>query len=348
MGGAEVFTREVCIRLVNNGHKVTLFTSKFPLAKDEEIVDGIKIIRAGGKYSVYQQAKKYYKKRFSKEKFDVIIDEINTRPFFAQKFILNNEKVIALIHQLAREYWFYETPFGVSFLGYHFLEKRWLRQYVNVPTVTVSDSTKNELVNLGYKNILVISEGLNFIAKKEIAEKAQFPVVVYAGRLKRAKRPDHAIAAFKILKNSFPNAELWLIGDGAFGRDLEKMAVPGVKFFGTLSSEERRGLISKSWVLVNPSVREGWGLNVVEAAALGVPTVAYNVPGLRDSVKNGLTGLLVENGKVYALAEALIRVIRDNAFKEELARNSLEYASSFSWDNPAAEIEKILEKVTCE
>ena len=101
MGGAEVFTREVAERWVAIGHKVTLFTSEFPGCKKEEVVNGVRIVRAGGRFSVYGQAKKYYSKRFCKENFDVVIDEINTVPFFSQDFVNRGEKVVALIHQLA-------------------------------------------------------------------------------------------------------------------------------------------------------------------------------------------------------------------------------------------------------
>ena len=122
MGGAEVFTREVAKRWVADGHEVHLFTSRYPGSKKHEVVDGVNIIRSGGRFSVYEHAKKFYTDKFSLEKFDVVIDEINTKPFFANKFVRKNEKVIALIHQLAREFWFYETPFPASYIGYHFLE----------------------------------------------------------------------------------------------------------------------------------------------------------------------------------------------------------------------------------
>lgn len=162
MGGAEVFTYEVAKRWAASGHDVTLFTSKFPGCKTEETVDGVKIVRSGGRFTVYRQAKRFYSKRFRNEGFDVIIDEINTEPFFAPKFAKSKEKVIALIHQLAREYWFYETPFPVSYLGYHFLENRWLKQCCKVPTITVSQSTREDLLALGFTNLSIVSEGLNF------------------------------------------------------------------------------------------------------------------------------------------------------------------------------------------
>ncbi len=129
MGGAEVFTHEVTKQWVDAGHEVTLFTSIFPGCKKEEILDGVRVIRSGGRFSVYGEAKKFYLKRFKSEHFDLIVDEINTRPFFAHSFIENGEHVIALIHQLAKEYWFYETSLPLSALGYYYLENKWLRRY---------------------------------------------------------------------------------------------------------------------------------------------------------------------------------------------------------------------------
>jgi len=344
MGGAEVFTREVATRWVRRGHEVTLFTSEFKGCRHEEALDGVRIVRAGGKFSAYWKAKKYYKKRFAREHFDVIIDEINTRPFFAPNFVSHGEKVVALIHQLAREYWFYEVPFPISFIGYHFLEDRWLTKYVDVPTVTVSESTKRDLLDLGFRNVFIVSEGLGFKPSVEVPVKAGCPVVVFVGRLGRAKRPDHAVRAFSIVREKIPKAELWVLGDGAFRSDLERMASDYVRFFGGLPDTERRRWIERSWILVNPSVREGWGLNVVEANAFGVPCVAYDVAGLRDSVKNGRTGLLAEAGNVEDLAEKIVMVLNDDALRKELSQNALKYSRQFSWDRSAKEFLRILEQ----
>ena len=348
MGGAEVFTHENAKRWVRAGHEVTLFTSEFPNCKREEVLDGVRVVRHGGKFSVYWRARKYYRKHFSKEGYDFVVDEINTRPFLTPKFVNNREKIVALIHQLAREYWFYETPFPVSYLGYYFFEDRWLRNYVDVPTVTVSESSRRDLLGLGFKRVYVVSEGLNFEPLSKTSEKEAHPVVVFVGRLKRAKRPDHAVRAFGIVREKVPNAELWVLGDGSFRRDLERMAGDGVKFFGDLSDVERRNLVGRSWVLINPSVREGWGLNVVEANAFGTPCVAYDVAGLRDSVKDDETGLLAEAGNVQVLAETIITVLDDDALRKELSQNALDYSRQFSWDRSAKEFIEILEGATNE
>lgn len=347
MGGAEVFTREVARRWVERGHEVTLFTSEFPNCKGEEVLDGVRVVRAGGKYSVYWKAKTYYRKRFSKEGYDVVIDEINTRPFLTPKFVKNGEKIVALIHQLAREFWFYETSFPISYIGYYFLEKRWLRNYVDLPTVTVSESTRQDLMDLGLKEVFVVPEGLNFKPLSKVPEKEGYPVVAYVGRLKGAKRPDHAVKAFKIVREKIPEAGLWIIGDGYFRKDLERMATDGGKFFSNLSNEERRELMKRAWVLVNPSVREGFGLNVIEANALGVPCFAYDVSGLRDSIRNGETGLLVKSGDAQALAEGLFKVLDDEGLRGKLSKNALEYSRSFSWNKTAGEFMKIVKEIVC-
>ena len=343
MGGAEIFTYENARRWVEAGNEVTLFTSQFDGCRNEETLDGIRLIRSGGKYSVYRQAKKLYKSRFANEDYDVVIDEINTKPFFTPKFVHGGAKVVALIHQLAREYWFYETPFPISHVGFHYLEKRWLRNYVTVPTVTVSESSKLDLQELGFKNVHVVPEGINVEPLEEVPEKTGHPIIAYVGRLKKAKRPDHAIRAFEIIKKRFPDGELWVLGDGYLRDALERLNVHGVRFFGNMGNVERRELLKKVWVLVNPSVREGFGLNVIEANAFGVPSVAYDVAGLRDSVKDGKTGLLVESGKIGTLADALTNVLEDENLRLRLGENALEYAGEFSWDRSAEEFLKILE-----
>jgi len=341
MGGAEILTHEVTKRWVYSGHEVTLFTSMFPGCKKEETLDGVRVIRSGGRFSVYGEAKKFYSKRFKSERFDLIVDEINTRPFFAHRFIENDEHVVALIHQLAREYWFYELSFPLNVLGYYF-EKRWLRKYVSIPTVTVSNSTRKDLDALGFKQVFIVPVGLNFEPLAKPSPKNYNPVIVYAGRLKRTKRPIHALKAFEKVKEELPDAELWIIGDGPIRHELEKMSGRGTKFYGRLDDSERRRLIEQSWVLVNPGIREGWGLNIIEANALGVPSVAYSVAGLKDSVQDHKTGFLVKSGDVHALADGLLTLLTNEKLRVRFSKNGLEYAQNFSWDVTACDFLRIM------
>jgi len=141
---------------------------------------------------------------------------------------------------------------------------------------------------------------------------------------------------------------LWVVGDGSFRRGLERLACNGVRFFGRVGEAVKRDLLCRAWVLVHSSVREGWGLNVLEAAACGTPAVAYRVAGLCDSVRNGETGLLARDGDVEGLADALIKVLEDEGLRLRLSRNALEYAKGFSWERTAREFMKVLKWVVNE
>lgn len=123
------------------------------------------------------------------------------------------------------------------------------------------------------------------------------------------------------------------------------MAGEGVQFFSGLANGARRDLIKRAWVLVNPSVREGFGLNIVEANALGVPCVVYDVGGLRDAVINGETGLLTNAGDTGALGAEICRVIDDAALRAKLATNALAYSRGFSWDKAAEEFLNVVKTV---
>ncbi len=340
MGGAEVYTHEVAKRWVKAGHEVTLFTSIFPGGKKEETLDGVKVVRSGGRFSVYGEAKKFYSKRFKSERFDLVVDEINTRPFFAQSFVENGEHVVALIHQLAREIWFYETGFPLNVLG-HYFEDKWLQKYADIPTVTVSNSTRENLDALGFKHVFIVPGGLNFKPLAKPSNKNSHPIIVYAGRLKKAKRPIHAIAAFEKVKEKLPDAELWIVGDGPIRGKLESLSCEGVRFYGQLTNYERRRLIEQSWVLVSPGIREGFGLNIIEANALGVPSVAYLVPGLKDSVQDQSTGFLVKNGDIHALAARLLTLLNNEKLRICFSKNAIEYSHNFSWDYTASEFLRI-------
>ena len=344
-GGAEVYTHEVARRLVKWGHQVTLFTSMFPGGRREEIVDGIRTFRDGGKYTVYLKAVEHYNRRFVKENYDVVIDEINTVPFFTPRFIAQGEKIVALIHQLAREYWFYETFFPVNVLGRYFLEDHWLRGYTNLPVITVSDSTKKDLLGLAFTNIYVVHNGLNVKPIVEPPKKNAKPVVVFVGRMIKAKRPMDVIKAFKIIQKKSQSAELWMIGDGYLKQKLESRVDSHVKFFGHVDGKTRDEMVKKAWAIAVPSIREGWSQVVTDANALGTPAVGYDVSGLRDSIIDGLNGLLIGNSP-EALANGIMRIISDNKFREDLSRNAIQWAGQYSWDKTAKIFLKIINNLS--
>ncbi|MFX1486786.1 MAG: glycosyltransferase family 4 protein [Promethearchaeota archaeon] len=340
-GGAEVFTHECAKRFVKAGNEVTLFTSKYPGCENEENLEGIEVIRAGGKYTVYFRAKQYYKKRF-KGRYDILVDEINTRPFMTAKFA-KGEKIVALIHQLAREYWYYETPFPISIVGRYFLEDYWLRRYKNIPTVTVSESTKDDLEKLGFKRIFIVPEGLNIKPLTKVPSKNSEPTVIYVGRLRKVKQPNHALDSFRIVRKRIPNARLWIVGDGPLKEKLEMKAFDGVKIYGRVPKEKKTELLKKAHLLVFPGIREGWGLTVIEAASQGTPTIAYNVSGLKDSVRHMETGILTPPNQINKLAEAVIQLINNKGLLHKLSENALKHSKNFNWNETSENLMKIID-----
>jgi glycosyltransferase involved in cell wall biosynthesis len=356
-GGAEVFTHEVCKRLLggkDGAQSITLFAASFDGSKPEEIVDGIRIVRAGSKYSVYKKAKEFYLQ--NKDNFDIVIDEVNTKPFGTPSFV-HDKPIVALIHQLAREFWFYETKFPINILGYYFLEKYWLSKYRNVTTMTVSNSTMQDLKHLGFTDVHVVPEGLSFSPLHALPEIEIKPTVLFVGRLKKAKRPDDALKAFRKIKDEIRDAKFWMVGSGYMEGELRAMvhkmfpdesAAADITIFGRQTSEKKLELMSRAHVLLVPGVREGWGLVVTEANAMGTPAVAYDVPGLRDSVIDGVTGKLVHKDDYLGMAIEAVGLLKDHIKRKTYSKNALENAKAFDWQTTAMRIQSILSQCRLE
>jgi glycosyltransferase involved in cell wall biosynthesis len=248
-----------------------------------DISQGVTIVRRGTRYTVYREARKFYETE-GKGNFDLVIDEINTRPFLTPSFV-KDVPVVALIHQVAREIWHHQFPFPANLAGRFYFEHRWLKQYKDVPVVTVSESSRASLEQYGLHHAITVPEGIKLDHEPIETKKEVAPTIVFCGRLTRNKRPHHAVAAFNHLVQRIPEAVMWVVGDGDMMTALRRKAHKNISFLGRVSHEEKFELMAKAHVLVATSVREGWGLVVTEAASVGTPAVAYDVAGLRDSVK---------------------------------------------------------------
>jgi len=345
-GGAEVFTHEVARRLVKMGHEVNLVTSRPKSLSIEEEICGYRVLRSGGKLTVYMRARKIYEEKL-RGKVDLVIDEINTVPFFTVKYV--REPVVALIHQLAREYWLLETPPPFSWLGY-VLEPRYLKLYREVPTITVSRSTRKDLKELGFRKVWIVPEGLSVEPLDKLPEKNKEPTLIFLGRFRKTKRPDHVLRAFNLLVKEVLEGKLLFVGDGPLREKMEKMSKNlglgnKVVFYGKVCEDTKIHLLRKSWILVFPAIREGWGLVVTEANAQATPTVGYDVPGVRDSVINGETGILVPPGNIEALAKALMTLLIDRKLRMKMSENALNWSKQFNWNKSAKKFLKIIKGV---
>jgi len=327
-GGAEVLTHEVMKRYVRRGDEMTLFCAKVKGRPSQEQIDGVNIVRDGGKYTVYRRGRSYFKK--NRDRFDFVIDEVNPRPFLNPK-ILAGKPTLVLFHQLIREEWFYELPFPLSHFC-NFYENRWLLPYRQTPTLTVSQSSKKDLESIGFKDVKVMPMGISKEPLNGLPQKEDSPTVVFIGRLKRHKLPDHAIKAFQIIKEQIPSAKMWIIGNGYMLHELKKLGNRDVKFFGHVENLIKYELLSRAHLTLVPSIREGWGLVVTESNAMGTPVVAYEVNGLRDSVLDGRNGVLVKGKDPESLAKYTLKILTDKDLLNRLSVNALEYSRQFSWD----------------
>ena len=203
--------------------------------------------------------------------------------------------------------------------------------------------------NLGVpgNKVKIITNGIDLTHYKPSA-KACSPTISWVGRVKRYKRVDHVLLAFSLITKQIPNAKLIIIGNGDYLENIKKIAIKlhlsNVIFTGAVDEKKKVMLMSSSWVTVSSSLIEGWGLTITESAACGTPAVAYDVAGLRDSVRNNETGLLVSDGDVKALAQALLRVLQDEQLRITLSENALRWAMEFSWDKVAKEFISFLVK----
>jgi glycosyltransferase involved in cell wall biosynthesis len=226
------------------------------------------------------------------------------------------------------------------------LENKWLSAYKDIPTVTVSKSSEQDLRRYGFKRTFILPMGLSITPLDKLEEKESRPTVVFIGRMKKHKLPDHALRAFALIKDKIPESQMWVIGDGAMLKRLEKMKIPDVTFYGHIKNELKYTLLRKAHLLLMPSVREGWGLVVTEANAMGTPVVAYNVPGLRDSVIDGKTGLLLKENSPENLAKEAISLLTDRERLKMYSTEAISYSITFSWDNTAEFVEKLIRQLT--
>ena len=345
-GGAETFTYEVARRLVNRGHKVEWFSASFPGSPDFEVLEGIDFVRAGRQSTVHFRAFLRYRRTLS-GRFDAVLDEVNTIPFLTPLWA--GIPCYMLIHQLAREVWWYESPFPLSLFGY-LAEPIYLKAYRKTPVLALSESTKADLTKLRFSApITVVSPGIDSLLGGQ-ADRADLPTFLYVGRISPSKRVDHIIQAFSQFTSLTPRAQLWLAGSGTedYVRSLHRLAKrlgveDRIEFLGRLSTDARTQRMAEAHALVMASAREGWGLVVLEANACGTPAIVYNVPGLRDAVRHEQTGLIVAPD-ARSLGNGMTRLWADGALRERLSVSALRWSTEFSWDRTADRVSEALER----
>ena len=332
-GGAEVFTHEVAKRWVAQGHEVTLLTSRFPDAPAATELDGVRVHRVGrlrtGSFHLHVQ-----RELMRVRNFDVVVEGINTLAFLTPLWRHRLPPAIALVHQLAVDVWDEEVPRPLAWAGRR-LERGFLRLYRDFPVAAVSNSTRDDLLQLGLTNVTVVPPGRDEPPDVRELAKEPVPTFLFVGRLVANKRPDHAVEAFRTIKCELPSARLWLVGTGPLEDELARTLPEGATLLGRLPRDELYARMAAAHCLLMPSVREGWGMVVVEANSVGTPAVGYDVGGIRDSIRDGRTGLLAAAGDPVALATQAISLVTDEGRYDPIRSAAMAWAEGFSWERTA-------------
>ena len=348
-GGAEVHLHEIFRRLVEWGHSVTLLCSAWPGCERRATLDGIDVHRVGGRYTLSLAAPIYFRRRLRTEGFDVVVEDLNKVPFFAPLWGVG-APVALIVHHLFGATAFQEASLPVAAATW-LLERPVPRVFRSVPTVAVSDSTVEDLVRRGLprSRIEIIHNGVDLEVLSPLPPEERFPeaTLLFLGRLKRYKRVDLLLEAVAALVRRGISCRLLVAGRGDDQPRLEALRKSlkiseHVDFLGFISDAEKRDLLQKGWIHLLTSANEGWGISNLEAAACGTPTIASDVPGLRDSVVDGQTGFLVPHGDVETLSRRIEDLLGDDEKRKRLGVGARSFAEGFGWDASARAMEAFL------
>lgn len=342
-GGAEIHLHEIYERLAEKGHEITLLCGGWPGCRTRTNIGGIDVHRVGTRQSFALKTFGYWRRHLANAAFDIFLEDINKAPLYTPLWGSTAKSVACVPHlfgatafkelawPLAAAVWLSERPLSLV--------------YQPVPFQAISESTADDLVARGIarEHIQVIYPGVSLDYYTRCPEgRAEHPSFAYIGRLKKYKGVELIIRAFAALDCN--EATLEIAGAGSHRSSLEALARSldlgsRVRFLGFISEKEKLALLRRSWAVSLTSSKEGWGLTNVEAAACGTPVVASQSPGIRESVRDGVTGFLVPHGNVVALTAAFQRLADSRELVSAMGVSSRRFAETFTWTRAADETE---------
>ena len=347
-GGSEVYVEEIAARLVERGHVVTVVCAAHDRAPAQDLRRGIRFIRRGSKLTVYSEARSLLR-RGALGPVDVVVDVQNGIPFLSPW--TGPTPVVVLVHHVHREQWPVVYDPLRSRIGWwvESVLAPWV--YRDCGYVAVSTATRRELIRLGIDpaRISVIRNGTpeSAVAMGHLPDPA--PRILVLGRLVPHKRVEHVLEAAALLRGRWPDLRVSIVGDGWWAPSLlerarELKVEDLVEFAGHVSEERKSEEISRAWLLALPSLKEGWGLVVMEAASAGVPAVAYrSAGGVAESIVDGETGVLVDGG-VREFTSALDALLRDNEGRRAMGERARVRSQQFTWEQSVDQFERVLEE----
>nr|WP_281386900.1 glycosyltransferase family 4 protein [Jiangella mangrovi] len=349
-GGSERYVENVAAGLAAAGHEVTFFCAAHPGAPKVERRDGYRIVRRGGKFTVYAHAVRMLASG-ALGRPDVVVDVQNGIPFWSRLAV--RCPVVVLVHHVHREQWGVVYGPASARLGWWLESRLAPRVYRRSRYVTVSEITRTELAALGVgpERVDVVHNG-TAAAPATTARRAETPRICVLGRLVPHKRVEHALRVAARLRPSRPDLRVSVIGDGWWAPRLRRTAAElGVEditeFQGFVDERAKHDELARSWLMLAPSVKEGWGLTVVEAAQHQVPTIGYrSAGGLAESIVDGATGLLADD--LDELTAATEELLADGVRRQALGRAAAARAATFTWEQTVRSWDALLRRTVAE
>jgi glycosyltransferase involved in cell wall biosynthesis len=337
-GGAEQHLHHLLAGAVRAGHEVELVVAGYAGAPAEDEIDGVRIVRRGPWPLANWILPAVVRGRLRRRRFDLLIEDINKIPFYTPLYNRGVPVLAVVPHLFGRTVYREANPLLATYV--YAAERMIPAIYRQVAFEVISPSTQSDLVARGFDpaRIRVVYCGLDH-ERFELAEpppRAAEPLLVTWSRLRRYKSVDVAIRAFARIHRELPQARLEIMGRGPdearLRRLVERLRLePAVVFRGFLPWPELVRCLHRAHVFLNPSPKEGWGLTVIEANQCGLPVVASDAPGLRDSVRGGVTGELVPTDDDGAFAAAALRLLRDPELWRRRSAAARRWAAGFRW-----------------
>ncbi len=332
-GGSERYVENMASGLAALGAQVTIFCAAHARSPADEVVGGVRFVRRGTKTGVYAQGLLHLARR-ALGPVDVVVDVQNGLPFFTR--LATRRPVVVLVHHVHREQWPVVYPGAIGKVGWWLESRAAPRLYRHSQYVAVSRATREDLVGLGVDRdrVAVVHNGTDPPLEVTVP-RSPTPAVCVVGRLVPHKRVEHAVDVVKALREELPQLSLSVVGSGWWADNVRKYAVEAgtadlVVFEGEVSEQRKHEIYHQSWLLMLPSLKEGWGLVVAEAGMHATPTVAYaTAGGTRESVVDGRSGLLAED--LDGFTAAVHAVLTDAGLRSRLSTGAREAALRFSW-----------------
>ncbi len=328
-GGSEVLIDRLAVGMMERGHEVMLLCGGPVAARPYPVVE------LGGTYTQYLRAPFVHHR--TARRWDLLVDVENGIPYFSP--LWRRKAVLAFVNHVHTDQWgqhFGPLLTGVGRAGEEIVMPR---VYRHVPFLAISASTATSLEKIGVAadRISVLNPGVD-LPVVDAVERSPEPLFVNAGRLVPHKRIDLMLRAWEQVR-PVTGGRLVVLGDGPELANLRELAGDGVEFAGWVDEEEKWRLLAQAWALIHPSHHEGWGIVIIEAAAVGTPSIGFRAPGVRDAIVDGVTGTLVDTEA--ELVEQWVRLAKDEDLREAMSSAGRRHAAGFAWDGVVRDFEAI-------